>query len=453
MFGFVLLVVTLFFTSLEGFHIQHRAKCVKKQLCNGNLMCAEVCTRGSVQVDDWIVNSLKYQSQLQRNEKLVYFEMPSTHNSAITEADGYGIEKYFISALYDGRNMDEGDDVGAGVCQYLSLTDQLRMGVRHLEIDIWWGPLEKEIQVCHSPVPLYPVGNVSRTAEERGIPLEFDPKNMSCLGTKRPLGDVLSEIRDWMVLPENTEEIVMIYYDTKFYLSPEQVNWANNLMMDIFGSMVYKVELGNPLLKYSPKDMLAMGKRIMFENQKEWWTNSSTNQTSDQIVFYPALWSHQFSADSLQEFPDCSVEGDKNWYGKQWVRALDGSFVEAATRCGVQVASGDYTNPDDMKFYVWSWDLSEPSMKDGCVALLPSGRWATVDCGLSLPYACVQQSSRDSGDYLAWLVDFHTVGPASKAACSQNYVFGAPHNGFANGKLLNAALGQMVWLNAPNPRA
>lgn len=174
-----------------------------------------------------------------------------------------------------------------------------------------------------------------------------------------------------MVLPENLEEIVMIYYDTKFYLSPEQVNWANNLMIDIFGSMIYKASEGNPLLKLSPHDLLSSGKRILFENQKEWWTKSSTNQTSDQIVFYPALWTHQFSANSLVEFPDCSIEGDHDWYGNQWVRALDGSFIEAATRCGVQIASGDYTNPDDVKFYVWSWDFGQPSAASGCVAILP----------------------------------------------------------------------------------
>jgi hypothetical protein len=98
--------------------------------------------------------------------------MPSTHNSAINEADGYGIEKYFISALYGGKNLDQGDDIGEGVCQFLSLTDQLRMGIRHLEIDIWWGPIADEIQVCHSPVPLYPVGNITRTAEDLGINLE-----------------------------------------------------------------------------------------------------------------------------------------------------------------------------------------------------------------------------------------------------------------------------------------
>ncbi len=315
MWSFLVLLAVL--PSIFGeFHIQHRANCQKKRLCNGNLMCAWVCERGTVQVDNWIVNSLNYQRQLQLTDKMVFFEMPATHNSAITEADGYGIEKYFISALFDGRNFDQGDDVGEGVCQYLSLTDQLRMGVRHLEVDIWWGPLEKEVQVCHSPVPLYPVGNITRTAEEKGIDLQWDPKYLSCLGTKRSLTEVLTEVKDWMSLPENSQEIIMIYYDTKFYLSPEQVEQANTIMKNIFGEWIYKAQDGNPLLKYTIQDFLQSGKRIMFENQKECWTNSTS---SEQIVFYPALWNaHQFSSDSLTEFPDCSVEGDKAWYGKEW---------------------------------------------------------------------------------------------------------------------------------------
>jgi len=71
---------------------------------------------------------LQYQRGLQYNEDLLYSQLPSTHNSAINEADGFGIEKYFISALQGGSNLDEGDDIGEGVCQYLSITDQLRIG-------------------------------------------------------------------------------------------------------------------------------------------------------------------------------------------------------------------------------------------------------------------------------------------------------------------------------------
>ncbi len=93
-----------------------------------------------------------------------------------------------------------------------------------------------------------------------------------------------------------------------------------------------------------------LGKRVIFENQKDCWLTPSEGTP---LVFTPALWTHQFGADSFQEFPACIIEGDSDWYGKQQVRSLDGSFIEAATKCGVQVVSGDYTNPDEMKFFVW----------------------------------------------------------------------------------------------------
>jgi hypothetical protein len=303
--------------ALSSFHIQHRANCQRKKVCNGNMMCAMVCERGSVELDPWIVNSLNYQRQLQADDKLVYLEMPSSHNSGITEAEGYGIEKYFVSALYGGVNLDKGDDLHTGTNQYLSLTDQLNMGLRHLEIDIWWGIRENDILVCHSSTPdEETVANITTTAKDLGIDLQWDPRNMSCLGTRRYLTDVLTEIKDWMMNPENTEEILMFYYDTKWYLTPEQVTKAHEIMSSVFGSLIYKASEGNPLLKYSPNDFLKMGKRVMFENLKECWTHS---RDGEQFVFYPALWMpHQFNVDDFKEFPDCSIQNDSNWFGTQW---------------------------------------------------------------------------------------------------------------------------------------
>lgn len=72
---------------------------------------------------------MAYQRDLLYDQDLLYLQLPSTHNSAINEADGFGIEKYFISALQKGSNLDTGDDIGEGVCQYMSLTDQLRIGI------------------------------------------------------------------------------------------------------------------------------------------------------------------------------------------------------------------------------------------------------------------------------------------------------------------------------------
>ena len=88
--------VALLLVSVNSFHISHRAVCEKKRVCNGNLMCAYVCEKGTVEVDAWAVNALKYQRKLQRSDKMVFYEMTSTHNSAISEANNFGIEKYFI---------------------------------------------------------------------------------------------------------------------------------------------------------------------------------------------------------------------------------------------------------------------------------------------------------------------------------------------------------------------
>lgn len=133
----IILVVLSFLSILPNFysfHVAHRASCTRKKICNGNLMCAYVCEPGTVNVDNWATNALKYQRKLQLNDQLITIEFPGTHNSAISEAYGYGIEKYFISALGNGIDEDQGDDVGVGLCQYLSLIDQLNMGIRHLEV-------------------------------------------------------------------------------------------------------------------------------------------------------------------------------------------------------------------------------------------------------------------------------------------------------------------------------
>jgi hypothetical protein len=452
MFQF-LFAANLLVSTLGAYHVAHRVSCTKKRVCNGNLMCADVCEKGSVEVDPWIKNSLTYQRQLQMPDKFIYFQMPGTHNSAINEADGYGIEKYFISALLDGRSMDEGDDLGEGVCQYLSILDQLRIGVRHIEVDIWWDALVKETVVCHTPVPVPPiVKRINDHAKAANLTLEWDPKKMSCMGTKRLFPDVLKEIASWMNEPENANEFVIIYYDTKFYLTPDHVAQANSEMNEIFGNRIWKVKDGN-ILDYTLDEIInKKGKRILFENQKDCWGTSSKPR-DDQVVFYPVLWTHQYSAGGFQEFPNCTIENDADWYGKEFVRAFDQDLsTEAAVRCGSTVVSPDYINPDDLKSWVWSWDYGEPKSADGCTAMSPSGRWMTLPCDTALPYACIAPEENTHG--VNWSVDLNVMGAWKDATCaSSNLAFAAPHNGFANNKLLVAAFGQTVWLNAPNPLA
>lgn len=319
---------------INAFHANHRVSCNLKHVCNGNLMCADVCERGSVDVDSWSLNSLAYQRNLQRYDDMVFFEMPSTHNSAITEADGFGIEKYFISALGGGIDLDQGDDMREGVCQYLSITDQLRIGIRHIEIDIWWDALVDGIVVCHTPV-VSPskVMKVNNAAEAANLTLIWDPKNTSCRGTKRDFTDVLTEINDWLILDENIEEVVLLFIDTKFYLSPNHVTKANNQIRDVFGSKLWTYNDGSPLI-HKVDELISKNKRVIIENNKDDWLHPSIG---DPIVFYPTLWTHQFDSASFEEFPTCAVEGSQDWYGSTWVRALaDDTMTEPGTKCGVQ---------------------------------------------------------------------------------------------------------------------
>lgn len=371
---------------------------------------------------------------------------------------GYGIEKYFISALGGGLDTNQGDDIGTGVCQHLSLVDQLNMGIRHLEIDIWWGPKqdpagevhdgEGDLVVCHSPVPLYPVGQVQRDADAAGLSLEFDPKNMSCIGTKRLFVTVLTEIKDWMMLEDNKDEFVMLYIDTKIFKPQQQyIDQGNRDILSVFGrEMLFAPGDGDPLQE-SVGGMAESGKRVIIENQKDDWLHPSEGEA---LVFAPVLWTHQFDTNDLVEYPNCTVEGDSDWYGKAMVRALGASeTTEAGTRCGVNLVSSDYTNPDDMKMFVWSWDQKEPKHVESeyCTAMLPSGRWAALECATPLPAACIADGTPSVRS--AWLVNLNTATSWSDATCPDGYSFSAPHNGFTNAILNTASFGQTIWLNTP----
>ena len=96
--------------------------------------------------------------------------------------------------------------------------DQLRLGLRHIEIDInsGWEKLHlDETFVCHSPVPLAPgkVLEIEAKALAKGIKLGWKPEKLSCLGTSIKFKTMLSEIQEWLL--ENPREIVVLYLDVK----------------------------------------------------------------------------------------------------------------------------------------------------------------------------------------------------------------------------------------------
>eukprot|EP00658_Telonema_sp_P-2_P015771 TRINITY_DN1608_c0_g4_i7.p1 TRINITY_DN1608_c0_g4~~TRINITY_DN1608_c0_g4_i7.p1 ORF type:complete len:506 (+),score=98.03 TRINITY_DN1608_c0_g4_i7:125-1642(+) len=437
-------------------------ECTRVTKCNG-VMCDDICQAGSVQTDPRVDTALKFQRELQMDEPLVRTTMMGTHNSAISQAYGFGIEQDFIQNL-TGIPMYQGDDLGEGVCQSISVLDQLRMGLRHIEIDInsGWDKLHfDKIFVCHSPVGLAPglVLKVEAAALEKGIKLGWDTSKLSCLGTNVPYKDMLLEIKGWM--DENPEEIVILYLDAKpgCVLFPSQTSAAYADMVQVFGTTIWGVADGDPLAA-SRREFLRRGKRVVFENHADGWKKTAHGEPI--LVFTPDLWSHQFGNSSLHAFPNCSIDSDphSNWYapvnyngtgqkryelvrGLEWGRVTKGQGADMTKglQCGTNIFSPNYIEPEDMTGMVWALDLGESwdLQGNGCVALLPSGRWGLVQkeqCLSQRPTAC-----RATNDDSRW-----ELGMDAGSPCPDGFVLAAPTNDYANSFLKIVAQGQTVYL-------
>ena len=455
------------------------ALCARQSLCNG-VMCMETCIPGTVHVDAWVDGALSFQRELQRFEPLARSTLIGTHNSAISQAYGFGIEQDYLAKLLPKRQFYQGDDLGEGVCQSLSVLDQLQLGLRHVEIDInsgyYTGNLTRldEIHVCHSPVPLDValVAEVDVALDRAGVVDGWHAENLSCEATNVPFRTMLLEVKGW--LDAHPEEVVVLYLDVKPLCVelPSQTSSAYADMAAVFGLdrilHVKDAGAGGPL-SWSRAALLAKGIQVVFEDHDKGWNQPKHRE--DILVFTPDLWSHQFSADALLPFPNCSIEGEafSSWYtpasattdpmmtkpyvrGLGWGRTTAGDDVAGAMKCGVNILSSNYIEPADLAGYVWftnrsAWappgavgaGNSGVSSGVSCMAMMPSGEWALAPaeepCGHNGPTAC-----RTAADDTVWV-----LGDAA-GGCPAGHMAAAPTNGYANEMMKQAAAGALVWL-------
>ena len=119
-------------------------------ICNGE-MCADVCEDGSIELDSWVTGALALQRLLQDNRSLSTIEWLGTHNALISRANGFGRSEDTAMALM-ARSHAPNETTVRVANQRHGLLDLLAMGVRHIEIDVWWLS-GADIHICHSPVP------------------------------------------------------------------------------------------------------------------------------------------------------------------------------------------------------------------------------------------------------------------------------------------------------------
>lgn len=108
--------------------------CTHDMFCARTGYCSSVCKEGTVSVSPWLSFASRTQSSLALLGSMCSHQSIGTHNSVITASYGFGVEDCLYSMVLSASYL-QFNEVRT-ISQYYALTDQLNMGVRHLELDI-----------------------------------------------------------------------------------------------------------------------------------------------------------------------------------------------------------------------------------------------------------------------------------------------------------------------------
>ncbi|MBV8692384.1 MAG: hypothetical protein JOY57_12040 [Actinobacteria bacterium] len=337
--------------------------------------------------------------------------------------------------------------------QLYSLSNQLRMDIRFLELDLHWVP-----SIYGTPAT---GGYAVTLCHGTGVDVGPTTVHVGC-SVDRPFTDGLAEIRMWM--NANPDEVVFLYLENQMTGNPTAHALAAAAIKQYLGDLVLTTPPGKPCapmpLSTSRAAMRAAGKRVLIVG------NCGPGAWGTYVYERGPLWdeSDEGQGNTYPAFPKCLDLRAKYHYDTHWMRWYeDSTWLTAMTggggfstadeiasmvRCGVQMPGMDQAAPDDGRLaaYVWSWAPDQPAGAGQCAAQGLDARFRATGCGQSLPFACVDTAG-------TWRVTAAT-GPwgIGFAACQRQFPgskFGVPPNGYRNYLLSQARPGPMagVWLN------
>jgi hypothetical protein len=370
----------------------------------------------------WTHRTLLFQQGL--GDTLGFRDAPwvGTHNSSNTAAEPFTVS-------------------GADHNQQLSLGDQLRLGVRSLELDLHWTQ-RNAVVVCHG-----------RGEEEL---------HAGCT-TERTLDARLPEIAGWLAREENRDEVLMLYLEDHLG-AQEGHDAAAAILGSALGSRIYRTDGGCdtlPLTGLTRQDIRDAGKQVLLVAK-----GCSGGGAWRSLVFdfgpvevesrpqgYKADCTSDFTAAQRRDkmvryFEDSTVLAAMA--GPTGISSADDGLTPETTaamvRCGVELFGFDQLLPDDGRLdaMVWSWAEGEPSKTGDCAARTASDRWDGRSCVAKLRFACRNPRG-------GWVI----VGPAGKrksgdeACADAGATFDAPRTGAENAALGAVAGAETVWVGLP----
>jgi len=368
--------------------------------------------------------------------------------------------------------------------QWFSITDQLNLGMRMVELDTHW--VDDELRIAHcGGQHSVDVDNFLHAIEEFealfGNVTWWDMETIGCdpslssipVNEQRSLASAFEEILTWVQQPQNSQEFLVIFFDDQ----PDLLWWGKvpvlvSLIDEYFGDLVYtpadQHKGGWPILS----DLVASGKRIVFNSGSDYGYSMSDN------IFFkcgPELcnWTEPDVNWFTQLYPECTYlwndttltrmnqgqilrpETSEIMYGF-WsggdAYLLNETTLPPLVQCNTNMPSPDNLSPDRMAAQIWSW--AKGVVPDGsgsmCSAERSSdGRWELVSCTpTKLPAAC-KKNGQGPLSYI-WVLTSPVTHDA--LSCPSGYTFACPSSGYENQvvrALITTSGATHAWINTP----
>lgn len=398
----------------------------------------------------WTHRALSLQRGLDESVPLAQEQMPHTHNSFNASAFTVGSTSYYPTLTNSDPN------------QVYSITDQLRMDVRAIEIDLHWVPSPyaaangrtdtggKWVTMCHG-------NNGTVTGVHVGCTWD------------RPFEDGLAEVRGW--LDAHPDQVILLYLENQLTdetgaNNPQAHDIAASIISDKLGTKVYRPRTAGCTdmpLGVSRQDIRNAGAQVLIVGNcgaggawTTWVHSRGENDGNWDESGDPTTYSQSdCDRDRAQRLAGRPF---RRWYeDSTWLTAMlngSNSHITPETtalmvRCGVNIVGFDQLRPDDgrLSAFVWSWAQAEPKAGGGaCAYQGGDGRFHAGDCGGKRHFACVDASG-------AWHVTSGT-GKWEKVGdkCAAEFPgsqFAVPANGLHNQLIMEAKkkAGDQVWVN------
>jgi hypothetical protein len=384
----------------------------------------------------WLHRAAAFQYRLGGPVPLVYAQWLGTHNS--------------FNSVNSEPTLSHTDSN-----QQLSLTQQLQIDVRALELDLHWVPSPaaggaNAVVVCHGRGP--------------------DEANFGCTNEPR-FADVLPQIATW--LKAHPSQVILLYLEDELGAAPgyaETVSVLGSVLRRQDGSsMIYRPDPAQKTSKGCtnlPLDvsrdtvLAARAQVVLVGNCRSGWASDVFGWDDNHV--------ESGSTPKYRPFPGCDATYPRSVYDSKLVRYYeDSTFVSAATDptqspsdsqadaltparvasmtgCGVNLFGFDQLLPHDgrIEASVWSWQKGQPDPAGGrCAVQGADGRWLTRPCSSRRRAAC-----RTPG--AAWSLSARSVPyTAAAAACRKGGAsFDVPRTGYENALLRSVAGKRGIWL-------